>query len=493
MPPGDCHRIPSRDESRTHAGIANRTQETHRLIVATLHLGEARQAGPHLVSSRLPLGVELEVVDQQRPRSDQAHVSAPGTKLGETIRNHNVDHSFHPSLQSGALTRQVKIARSHRALVFGSMTRIYLSPPDVGPAERAALLDAFDSGWVAPVGPYLDRFEEMMCERTGSAAAAALSSGTAALHLALLVHGVEAGDDVFVSTFTFAATANAVRYVGAQPVFIDSDEATWNMSPELLEGSLEQARQQGSLPAAVIVVDLYGQLADYDRIVPICAEYGVPLIEDAAEALGSSLHGQPAGTFGASAILSFNGNKIITTSGGGMFVSHDTAAVSQVRHLATQARQPTVHYEHESVGYNYRLSNLLAALGCAQLERLDAMSARRRDVNQRYRAVLAESTLSFMPLTDDTVWNGWLTCVLFENQAQRNDVMAALEIEDVESRPLWKPMHQQPVFANARSVVDGTSDDLFQRGLCLPSGSTLADTDVDRIADIVLNTLQTTG
>ena len=264
--------------------------------------------------------------------------------------------------------------------------RILLSSPDVGPLEREALLRAFDSGWVAPVGPELDAFEADLATLTGWPGTVAMSSGTAALHLALLAHGVGPGDEVLVSSFTFAATANAVTYTGATPKFVDSETASWNIDPQLLDDELAAADAAGRLPAAVVAVDLYGQCADYDAIVPLCARYGVPLVEDAAEALGSTHGGRAAGTLGDIGILSFNGNKIITTSGGGALLSPDPAVADRARYLATQARQPAVHYEHTDVGFNYRLSNLLAAMGRAQLERLPAMSARRLAINSHYRA-----------------------------------------------------------------------------------------------------------
>ncbi len=383
-----------------------------------------------------------------------------------------------------------------------SSGRVFLSSPDVGSTERAALLRAFDSGWVAPVGPELDAFEAELAAFVGWPGVVAMSSGTAALHLALAVHGVGPGDEVIVSTFTFAATANAVTYVGATPRFVDSDTATWNMNPELLADELAAMRAGGRLPAAVVVVDLYGQCADYDEIVPLCAEYGVPVIEDAAEALGASYRGRSAGTLGDCGIFSFNGNKIMTTSGGGAFASPDVAVADRVRYLATQARQPAVHYEHTDVGFNYRLSNLLAAMGRAQLERLPAMSARRRSINGFYRRTLADVPgLSFMPIApfgpsvhgvdggdggdEWGGWNGWLTCVTFDDPAVRDAVQAALEAVDIESRPLWKPMHLQPVFANAPARTDGTSERLFAHGLCLPSGSVLTDSEVERVTAVL--------
>jgi dTDP-4-amino-4,6-dideoxygalactose transaminase len=360
--------------------------------------------------------------------------------------------------------------------------RIFLSAPDVGQAERDALLRAFDSGWVAPAGPELDAFEAELGEVVDQPGVVALASGTAALHLALVALDVGPGDDVLVSSFTFAASANAVTYVGARPVFVDSDRVTWNMSPQLLADELAERASTSTLPAAVVVVDLYGQCADYEAISALCRQYEVPLIEDAAEALGATSRGRPAGSFGDAAILSFNGNKIVTTSGGGAFVSSDVGVADRVRYLATQARQAVVHYEHTEVGYNYRLSNLLAALGRAQLARLPQISERRLGFNARYREALAEADgVGFMPVPDWNTWNGWLTCVTFDDPADRDRVQAALASDDIESRPLWKPMHLQPAFASSPSRVDGTSDWLFGHGLCLPSGSAMSDSDLDRV------------
>ena len=361
------------------------------------------------------------------------------------------------------------------------MGRILLSPPDVGDAERRALLDAFDGGWIAPVGPDLDGFEADLGALTGWDGVVALSSGTAGLHLALALHDVGPGDDVLVSSFTFAATANAVRYCGARPVFVDSERETWNTDPALLADALADARRRGTLPKAVVVVDLYGRCAAYDELVPMCAELGIPVIEDAAEALGSTYRGRPAGTLGDVGVFSFNGNKIITTSGGGALVSPSTEVADRVRYLATQARQPAAHYEHTEVGYNYRLSNLLAAMGRAQLARLPDMSARRLEINRAYREALADAPVEVMPGVDEPGWNGWLTCVLCEDRATRDRIIDALAADDVESRPLWKPMHLQPVFADHPSFLNGVSDDLFGRGLCLPSGSSMTDADVERV------------
>ena len=367
--------------------------------------------------------------------------------------------------------------------------RVYLSPPDTGDLERDYLLRALSSGWVAPVGPDLDGFEADLATLSGWPGVAAVSSGTAALHLALVVSGVQPGDEVLVSTFTFAASANAVVHAGATPVFVDSDRDTWNIDPTLLADVLEQRHRVGRLPRAIVVTDLYGQCADYDAILPLCHDLGVTVVEDAAEAVGSSAHGYAAGALANIGVYSFNGNKIITTSSGGAVLSPDPTVADRVRYLATQARQPVAHYEHTDVGYNYRLSNLLAALGRAQLARLSDFVAARRAVHDRYREALAD-VVEFMPLADDQHWNGWLTCIVTPFAASRDRVLAALAAESIEGRPLWKPMHQQPVYAGNESYVTGVSDDLFARGACLPSGSTLSMTDVDRIAGLVRGALR---
>jgi dTDP-4-amino-4,6-dideoxygalactose transaminase len=367
------------------------------------------------------------------------------------------------------------------------MTRIYLSPPDVGPLERARLLEAFDSGWIAPLGPEVDAFEVELCRRLGGDLhGVALSSGTAGLHLGLIVAGVERGDVVLVSDLTFVATANAIRYVGAEPVFIDSDRSSWNMDPDLLATALEK---YGKRVKAVVSVDLYGQCARYDRIEELCRSRGVPLLEDAAEALGADHGGRPAGTFGDAAVFSFNGNKIMTTSGGGMFVSADRAWAQRVRYLATQAREPLLHYEHVAVGYNYRLSNLLAAVGRAQLERLDELVERRRAIRREYVVALGELPgLDFMPELEGGRSNAWLTVLTVDPArfgCDRDVVIARLAAADIEARPLWKPMHQQPCFAGVARVGGEVADELFAGGLCLPSGSTLTLADQRRVCDLV--------
>jgi pyridoxal phosphate-dependent aminotransferase EpsN len=368
-------------------------------------------------------------------------------------------------------------------------SRIYLSPPHVGPDDRALLLDAFDSNWIAPLGPHVDRFEEELARVGGVSSVAALSSGTAALHLALLLLGVGRGDRVIVSTFTFAATANAVMYVGAEPVFIDSEPSTWNMDPELLRDELVASSKSGQLPKAIIVVDLYGQCADYDRILAVAAEFDVPVIEDAAEALGASYRGRPAGSFGVMSTLSFNGNKIITTSGGGALLSNDRAHIDRARYLATQARKPVAHYEHEDVGYNYRLSNLLAALGRAQLRSLDDRVRARRRNFEFYRSAFGDLPgITYMPEPEGYESTRWLSCLLIDPSqcgVDREAIRLALEAENIESRPLWKPMHLQPLFKGARVRGGAFSASLFERGLCLPSGSSLTTPDLERIAQLV--------
>jgi dTDP-4-amino-4,6-dideoxygalactose transaminase len=374
----------------------------------------------------------------------------------------------------------------------GQSPRIYLSPPDMSDRERASLLAAFDSNWIAPLGPEVDAFERELANHVGVHDAAALNSGTAALHLALILLEVEPGDEVWTASLTFAATANAIRYLGATPVFIDSEPESWNMDPALLREALRDASTRSALPKALIVVDLYGQCADYDAILDTCGEYGVPVIEDAAEALGATYQGKPAGSFGAIGILSFNGNKIMTTSGGGALVSNDAALVARARHLAAQARQPVAHYEHEEVGYNYRLSNLLAAVGRAQLARLDGFVERRREINRRYRAALEGiDGVSFLPEAPGGRSTCWLTCVLLDENRLRigpEQARGYLETHNIEARPVWKPMHLQPVYRGCRVVGGTVAEDLFRRGLCLPSGSTLSDEGQQRVIDAFLGT-----
>jgi pyridoxal phosphate-dependent aminotransferase EpsN len=367
--------------------------------------------------------------------------------------------------------------------------RVYLSPPHMSPRERELLLEAFDSNWVAPLGPQVDAFEQEFAVRIGVPHAVALSSGTAALHLALHILGVGPGDEVITSSLTFAATANAITYVGASPVLIDSETASWNMDPALLAAAIEDGVRRGKRAKAVIVVDLYGQCADYHAIEPVCRDAGIPLIEDAAEALGATYHDRPAGTFGVFGCFSFNGNKIITTSGGGMLVTDDQQAAGTARFLATQARDPAPHYEHSQIGYNYRLSNLLAAVGRGQLSVLDERVAARRAIFERYQAALGDLPgISFMPEPPGLHSTRWLTCIVVDPAqfgATREEIRLALEAENIEARPIWKPMHLQPVFRGCRMFGGAVSERLFADGLCLPSGSNLAESDQERVIEIV--------
>jgi dTDP-4-amino-4,6-dideoxygalactose transaminase len=372
------------------------------------------------------------------------------------------------------------------------MSRIYLSPPNLDGRERELLFSAFDSNWITTLGPQVDAFESEICDQTGVAYAAALASGTSAIHLALINLGVGSGDEVFCSTFTFSASANPITYCGGTPVFIDSNHETWNMDPNLLEEELAASDRRGKLPKAIIVVDLYGQCADYDPILRIADKYGVPVIEDAAEALGATYRGKAAGAFGAMGIISFNGNKIITTSGGGMLISDNKAYIDKAKFLSTQARDPAPHYQHSHIGHNYRLSNLLAAVGRGQLENLDKKVAKRRQINAFYRAILKDVPgVKFMPEAPYGKSNCWLTCITIDPGqfgATNEEVRLALERQNIESRPTWKPMHQQPVFAHCRMRGGAVTDEIFSKGLCLPSGTGMTESDLTRVAEIIFKT-----
>ncbi|MGE9293098.1 MAG: DegT/DnrJ/EryC1/StrS family aminotransferase [Puniceicoccales bacterium] len=363
--------------------------------------------------------------------------------------------------------------------------RIFLSPPEVYPGEREALLAAFDSGWIAPVGPAIASFENAFVEHMGGGYAVALSSGTAALHLALLQVGVKPGDEVLCSTLTFTASANAIRYCGAKPVFIDSEEESWNMNPALLAQALEERETVGKLPAAVELVHAYGQCANVPEIVALCHRYGVPLIEDAAEALGALSDGRSAGSFGRASAFSFNGNKIITSSGGGMLWTADEAFAVHVRKLATQAREPDRGYLHKEIGYNYRMSNLLAALGEAQLKALPERILRRRQVFARYQEALSDLPgLNFMPEVPCGVATRWLTCATIDPDISGTNatvVMDALEAQNIESRPIWRPMHCQPVNAGCQVFGGSVSERLSETGLSLPSSGQLTEDAQSRV------------
>lgn len=367
--------------------------------------------------------------------------------------------------------------------------RVYLSPPHMVGREREYLMDAFDSNWIAPLGPHVNSFETEFATKVGMPAAAALASGTSALHLAMLIVGVKPGDEVLTSSFTFVATANAITYLGAKPVFIDSDETSWNMDPDHLEKELASCKSNGRLPAAVVVVDILGQCADYNRISKICKEYEVPLIEDAAEALGAYYDGKPAGSFGEIACFSFNGNKIITSSGGGMLVSNNTKWVDKARHLSTQAREPAPHYEHTEIGFNYRMSNLVAAVGRGQLEKLEELVDKRRSNFEYYQSKLGDLPgIEFMPEIEKGRSTRWLTSALIHPEkfgATREDIRLALEAENIESRPAWKPMHMQPVYSKCRMVGGKVCERIFEYGISLPSGTALTSKELDRVVGIV--------
>lgn len=370
-------------------------------------------------------------------------------------------------------------------------SRIYLSRPHVSLRERELLLDAFDSNWVAPLGPHVDAFEAETAAYIGRGYGCALSSGTAAIHLGLKLLGVGEGDEVFVSTLTFSGSVNPICYLGARPVLIDSESETWNMDPNLLESALKERAAKGSLPKAVVPVDLYGQCCRWDEIADICARYDVPILEDSAEAQGASYKGRRAGQFGRVSILSFNGNKIVTTSGGGMLLTDDESAARKVRFWATQSRDPAPYYQHSELGYNYRMSNLSAAVGRGQLEWIDERIARRREIFGFYKKVLDDMPgVSLMEEPDRNEWfsTKWLTCILVDPEkfgADREAIRLALAADNIEARPIWKPMHLQPFFAGCDRAISGVADGIFRDGLCLPSCSDMSDEDLERVVKVI--------
>lgn len=376
-----------------------------------------------------------------------------------------------------------------------TLPRILLSPPHMSGREQAYLQDAIQSGWIAPIGPQVDAFEREMAAYTGSKGALALSSGTAAIHLALRLAGVSAGDYVICSTLTFIASANPILYLGATPVFVDSDPETWNMCPRAFQRACQDLNDKGLLPKAAVVVNLYGQSADMEPLVEITDRYGITLIEDAAESLGAFYKGKASGTWGQFGIYSFNGNKIITTSGGGMLVSEDTDAIEQARFWSTQARDAAPHYQHSQMGYNYRLSNLLAAIGRGQLEVLEEKVERRRAINQIYMNRLSTVPgIHFMPEAVYCRSTRWLSAITIDDKLagfSSKQLLNGLEQHNIEARPVWKPLHLQPLFENnlyyAYQEDLSFSDQLFHQGVCLPSGSSLTDEDLNR----VLNAIET--
>lgn len=366
-----------------------------------------------------------------------------------------------------------------------NLSRIFLSAPDIGELERQFVEEAFVTNWIAPLGPHVDAFEDEFSAFTGMRAACALSSGTAGLHLALLLAGVEAGDEVLCSTFSFVASANPITYLGARPVFVDSEWSSWNLDPGVLEDVLKRKAAAGKVPRALMLVHIYGQSSDIDPILATCARYGVVVVEDAAESLGATYRGKYAGTFGQIGVFSFNGNKIITTSGGGMLVSNDRKLIERGRFLATQARDPGTYYQHSFTGYNYRLSNVSAAIGRGQMRMLPLKIEARRRIFERYRAALGDMPgITFMPEATFGRSTRWLTCILVDEAklgVSRAEIVRAMEECNIETRPVWRPLHRQPLFAGSEVHGGEVSEMIGQRGLSLPSSSNLSDADQERV------------
>ena len=378
-------------------------------------------------------------------------------------------------------------------------SKIWLSSPHMGENEFKNVQEAFETNWIAPLGPHVNGLEERLAGYLGEQVhVAALSSGTAALHLALIILGVQAGDEVICQSMTFSASANPIAYQGATPVFVDSEAQSWNISPQFMEEAIKDRMAKGKKPKAIIVVHLYGMPAQMDRIMEIANRYEIPVVEDAAEALGSSYKGQKLGTFGAMSILSFNGNKIITTSGGGALVSKNEEWIKKARFLATQARDAAPHYQHSQIGYNYRMSNICAAIGCGQMDVLPDRVEKRRSNWDFYKKALADySAIKFLEEPDSDYYsNRWLSTILIEEDEAaftREDLRLGLEEDNIESRPLWKPMHLQPVFKQSPFYGDGTSERLFEKGLCLPSGSNLSDEELDRVIKQIHRAIEQAG
>ncbi len=364
--------------------------------------------------------------------------------------------------------------------------RIFLSAPHMSGNELKYIEHVFESNYIAPLGEYVNKFEDSIKEYTGAKNALAVVSGTAAIHLALRILEIGEGDDVLASTFTFIGSINAIIYQSANPVFIDSDKESWNLSPKLLNKYLLECEKK---PKALIVTHLYGMCADIEKIADICRLHGVYLIEDAAESLGAIYNGKHTATFGDFGIYSFNGNKILTTSGGGMLVSENKEWIDKAKFYATQAKEPFIHYEHEEYGYNYRMSNVLSAIGVGQMEVIEDRVLKKRDIFEWYKEFLDDvSEINFMPELENSRGNRWLTALTFEKTDYRK-VMKALEEINVESRPLWKPMHMQPLFKDAKALVDGTSEELYNKGLCLASSTTMTKDDVKMICEVIKNNL----
>jgi len=430
--------------------------------------------------NRLPPATTVGALPQQPPWTIVEDDDLPAAVA--LMDRHEIDHV--PVLDTGGRPVDIVLRRE-------LSQRIWLSSPHLGEEETAFVEEAFRSNWIAPLGPHVDAFERELAAHVGIGHAAALSSGTAAIHLGLLLLGVQPGDTVFCSSLTFVASCNPILYCGARPVFIDAEPGSWNMSPAALERAFDWARRENRLPRCVIVVNLYGQSADYEALRPICERHGVPILEDAAESLGALHRGRASGTFGRVGVYSFNGNKIITTSGGGMLVAEDEALVARARKLATQAREPAPHYEHVETGFNYRMSNVLAGIGRGQLRVLPQRVERRRAVFETYRAALADrAEIQWMPEPDGMRSTRWLSCFTLAGAgaaARRDRLLRSLARHSIEARPVWKPMHLQALFAGAPFFAHAEGDDvaarLFAAGLCLPSGSNLSEAQLARVID----------
>ena len=442
-------------------------------LARTLTDGDLRRA----ILDHLPTQTPLSVLHEQAPIT--ADDEADASSILALMNLHQIDHI--PIVNE--VGKPVDLI-TRREL----SQRVWLSSPHLGAEEAAFVDDAFKTNWIAPLGPHVDGFERELAAHVGISHAAALNSGTAAIHLGLILLGVKPGDTVFCSTLTFVGSCNSILYCGARPVFIDAEPQTWNMSPAALERALEWAHGEGRLPRCVIIVNLYGQSADMDALLPLCERYGVAVLEDAAESLGARYKNKSSGTFGRIAVYSFNGNKIITTSGGGMLLSDDGDLVARARKLSTQAREPARHYEHAEVGFNYRMSNVLAGIGRGQLKVLSQRVEQRRAVFERYQFELADLPLKWMPEPPGFHSTRWLSCFTLDSPDAAvccDRILKSLERHQIEARPVWKPMHLQPVFAGApyfsHSVNNDEAARLFATGICLPSGSNLSADQQSRV------------
>lgn len=446
------------------------------VLVRTLTDGDLRRA----MLSKVAASEPVSSLACQMPIT--VNESADSAMVLALMDNHQIDHV--PLVDASGRPVDVMFRRE-------LSQRIWLSSPHLGEEESAFVEDAFRTNWIAPLGPHVDGFEREVAAYAGMAHGAAVSSGTAAIHLGLLVLGVKPGDTVFCSSLTFVGSCNPILYCGAQPVFIDSEPGSWNMSPQALERAFEAASRTGRMPSCVIVVNLYGQSADMEPIMALCERYGVPILEDAAESLGATYNGRRSGGFGRVGVFSFNGNKIITTSGGGMLVADDPALVVRARKLSTQARELAPHYEHTEVGFNYRMSNVLAGIGRGQLKVLDQRVAQRRRVFDIYQEALADMPqVRWMPEPEGRRSTRWLTCFTLDGTDAHDrcrNVMRSLERHSIEARPVWKPMHLQPLFKGAPYFPHVPGQDvaagLFHAGICLPSGSNLTDAQIASVVD----------